>query len=587
METGRVGIASHALAIGAAYLAVATATIALTRFNGGVACLWFAGAVQISGLIVRPRREWPFVLVACALASVMATATVGVGLAAAVPLALVNMLEGYLAALLLRRWGGRFDPLDSLGHLASLVLAVGVAAPFVAAPLGAAAVTWATGIAFWQNLTFWLSAHALGNITAVPIFGFIASGAVQRWVATASRERLIEAAGLLTVVLASTAAVFSQSDLPLLFVPVLPAILTTFRIGRLGAAASALIVGGVGGWMTVAGSGPVYLIDADAAVRAQFFLFYMAATVLTVLPVAAELRHRRKLFHQLRESEARFRLLAENSSDIVMSTDVDGTVRYVSPAIRQMGGVDPDTVVGRRAVELVLPQHRGELIRAHEAVLASVDRTVSVDYRALTAAGEVRWFESNMRGVRDEAGRLTGTVSVVRDVSRRKQVEGELSRAAATDPLTGLANRRAFDAALDRLLAAGGQGCVAVIDLDHFKGVNDRFGHEAGDRVLTRFAELARGSLRDGDLIARLGGEEFGLLLPGADVERARAVCERLRALVAATAFPAGGAHLSVTASVGLAALTSGASRAAVLRAADEALYRAKADGRDRLTLAA
>lgn len=587
MRIGRVEIGVRAVAVGAVYLLVATATIALTRFGGGVACLWFAGAVQIAGLIVSPRRHWPAILFACGVGSVIATAAVGVGPAAALPLALVNMLEGWVAAVLLRRFGDEFDPLDSLGRLGVLVLAVGVAAPLVAAPLGAGAVSWATGTGYWRNLLFWLSAHALGNITAVPIFGFVASGAVRRWVENASRDRLMEAAGLLGMVLAATIIVFSQSAMPLLFVPVLPAILTTFRVGRLGAAASVLIVGGVGGLLTVMGQGPIQLVDGGPGVRAQFFLFYMAATVLTVLPVAAELRHRRRLFHRLSESEARFRLLAENSSDIVMSMNLDGSVRYVSPAIRMMGGIDPDAVMGRPAAELVMAEHRGDLARAHESVLLDPDRTVSVEHRALTADGEIRWFESNLRGVRDGTGRVTGSVSVVRDVSRRKQMEGELSRAAATDPLTGLANRRAFDAALDRVLGAGGRACVAVVDLDHFKRVNDTHGHEAGDRVLARFAELARGALRDGDLVARLGGEEFGVLLPGADAERAEAVCERLRAMVAATGFPAGRAVLRVTASIGLAEVAPDATRAEVMRAADDALYRAKAEGRDRLRLAA
>ncbi|WP_176473138.1 sensor domain-containing diguanylate cyclase [Sphingomonas lenta] len=576
-----------AVATGAAYFVVALATIALTRFGGGVACLWFAGAVQIAGLVVRPRREWPGILLACAAASAVATAWVGVGPVGAVPLALINMLEGVIAAHLLHRFDVGRDPLDSLGRLTRLVFAVGVAAPLATAPLGAAVVSRITGTSFFDNLVLWMSAHALGNISAVPILGFVASGAVGRWVRNASPERLAEAAGLVALTVGVTAGVFAQNGAPLLFAPVLPAMVTTFRVGRMGAAASVLIIAGVGGLCTVVGSGPVHLLDGDQVQKSQFFLLYLAATVLTILPVAADLRRRRTLFNELRESEARYRLLADNSTDIVLNLDVDGTIRYASPSIAQLGGFTPESVLGRNAVELVLPEHRAEVTRAHLAALEDPDSTVAVEYRAATASGEVRWFETHTRGFRNGLGEVTGVVSAIRDISQRKAVEGELSRAAATDPLTGLANRRVFDAALDRVLGAGGRACVAVVDLDHFKQVNDRFGHEAGDRVLARFAELARGSLRDGDLVARLGGEEFGVLLPSADVERAQAVCERLRLLVAATGFPAGRAVLRVTASIGLAEVAPGATRADVMRAADEALYRAKAEGRDRLRLAA
>lgn len=576
-----------AVATGLAYLIVATATIALTRFGGGVACLWFAGAVQVAGLIVTPRGRWPGIVLACALASVIATATVGVGLAAAPFMAAINMGEAVIAALLLERFGAKRDPLDSLGRLGGLILAVGIAAPLATAPFAAAVVTQATGTRFLDNFIFWASAHGLGNISAVPILGFVASGSVGRWVRAASRERLVEAAGLLTFTAAATTAVFAQNSLPLLFVPVVPAILTSFRIGRLGAAASVMIIAGAGGWLTMTGSGPVNLMDADNAGRSQFFLFYLAATVLTVLPVAAELRHRRRLFNQLRESEARYRLLADHSTDIVLNLGTDGSVRYASPSIAQLGGYTPDAVLGMKAVELVLREHRAEVTRAHLAALADPDSTFTVEYRALTASGEPRWFETHTRGVRNDLGQVTGAVSAIRDISARKAMEGELSRAAATDSLTGLPNRRAFDAALDGLLRREKAACIAIVDLDHFKRVNDRWGHEAGDRVLTAFAEIVRGTLRDGDMVARLGGEEFGILLPGAEIDRAQSVCERVRELVARAGFPVNGAVLRVTVSMGLASIAPGATRSEVLRIADEALYRAKAEGRDRLKLAA
>ena len=207
------------------------------------------------------------------------------------------------------------------------------------------------------------------------------------------------------------------------------------------------------------------------------------------------------------------------------------------------------------------------------------------------ADGSLRWFETHTRGVLDEDGQVTGAVCAVRDVSHRKTIEQELHRAAATDALTGLANRRAFDAELDRRIASVPDGAiaghVAVFDLDHFKRVNDTHGHAAGDSVLRSFARIARASVREGDMVARLGGEEFGVLLAGSGREQARLVCDRIRTALAASVLRIGDTAIVVTASAGVAAITGGSSSAAGLDAADMALYRAKAGGRDRLGLAA
>jgi diguanylate cyclase (GGDEF)-like protein len=154
----------------------------------------------------------------------------------------------------------------------------------------------------------------------------------------------------------------------------------------------------------------------------------------------------------------------------------------------------------------------------------------------------------------------------------------QLGRLAATDPLTGLANRRTWDGELDRALRAEprAEGCVAMLDLDHFKAYNDEHGHLAGDRLLKQAAAAWAEELRAGDVLARLGGEEFGLLLPGCTPEHAAAVVERLRA-----ATPAG-----QTCSAGLVSLRSREPAEALMTRADDALYAAKQAGRDRLSVA-
>jgi len=185
-----------------------------------------------------------------------------------------------------------------------------------------------------------------------------------------------------------------------------------------------------------------------------------------------------------------------------------------------------------------------------------------------------------------------GWVSAIRDISHRKSLELRLAYAAATDSLTGLANRRAFDALLDHKIgerrAAAGNSCVAIFDIDFFKRVNDAHGHAVGDLVLETFAAAALRTLRAGDHVARLGGEEFGLILNNADLKQAAQVCDRLRMAVALDITHApGDVAVSITVSAGIAQIDGSKTRLQVMRAADDALYRAKAGGRDQLAIAA
>ena len=163
-------------------------------------------------------------------------------------------------------------------------------------------------------------------------------------------------------------------------------------------------------------------------------------------------------------------------------------------------------------------------------------------------------------------------------------------RLASTDELTQLANRRHFDEALSaeviRAERFGDAVAVVVADLDNFKEVNDRFGHDVGDRVLQSFADVIRANVRDVDLPSRYGGEEFTVLLPGTDAEGGRQLAERLRVALEELPVVAGDITVSVTSSFGVAGFPDESSAAALLRAADRALYRAKAAGKNAVVVA-
>lgn len=168
----------------------------------------------------------------------------------------------------------------------------------------------------------------------------------------------------------------------------------------------------------------------------------------------------------------------------------------------------------------------------------------------------------------------------------------EVYQLATQDALTELVNRRHFTELLDKEIARAGRHqrslVLAILDLDLFKEINDQLGHIAGDVVLREFARIVRKQVRADDIAARIGGEEFAVLLPETTPEEARDFAERLRMAVEATVFHTGGEDRRITVSIGLALLGSEHSdRSALMRAADSALYRAKSLGRNRVEIAA
>ena len=201
-----------------------------------------------------------------------------------------------------------------------------------------------------------------------------------------------------------------------------------------------------------------------------------------------------------------------------------------------------------------------------------------------------------------EFTRSTSTLQLTVDASHRElgeirrqldQANGELKRAkelAHTDPLTGLSNRRALSELIVRDIARAHRTkeafCVAILDIDHFKRVNDRYGHAAGDQALMHVAFVAKSGVRETDAICRYGGEEFIILLPGASAEGAYFVIDRMRKMVEKTPFMFGGAKITLRYSAGVAELQADEDAEGLLERADRALYQAKRSGRNRVNMA-
>ncbi|MCK5931051.1 MAG: diguanylate cyclase [Fulvimarina manganoxydans] len=166
---------------------------------------------------------------------------------------------------------------------------------------------------------------------------------------------------------------------------------------------------------------------------------------------------------------------------------------------------------------------------------------------------------------------------------RRRHAHRLAESQAATDPLTGLPNRRMFERSASIACVRPGPASLLLIDIDHFKQVNDRWGHDVGDRVLCQVADAIRSSIRDSDVVARYGGEEMIVLLPSTDLDTAEAIAERIRSTIEHEVFHISRTIGDVTVSIGVAVTSNGTGYEAAFVAADRALYQAKGNGRNRV----
>jgi diguanylate cyclase (GGDEF)-like protein/PAS domain S-box-containing protein len=280
-----------------------------------------------------------------------------------------------------------------------------------------------------------------------------------------------------------------------------------------------------------------------------------------------------------------FRRYVEQCPDSVLVTDTGGRIVYANPAFERMTGYACAELVGRTPALLKSGLHEADFYRELWTALLG-----GREFRALFANrrknGEPYYEDKIIRPLFDDGGRATHFVSYGRDATERAREFDKLTHAATHDNLTDLPNRNLF---LDRLAQAlreaarrGEPVTVAILDLDRFRDTNNRHGHLAGDAVLQAVAARTRGCLREADTVARIGGDEFALVLPGAAGEAAAGVLQKV-VLANAAPLPWGGREIRATVSIGASVFPRDADdEEALRRLADQAMYAAKAAGGSR-----
>lgn len=262
-------------------------------------------------------------------------------------------------------------------------------------------------------------------------------------------------------------------------------------------------------------------------------------------------------------------------------TAVDGTFEEVNAALGVLLGRDPSELPGTSVDEALLADDAVRLRADRERVLGAGEATHQARYRARQAQGQVVSVSLSLAPLRDPSGVVTAVVVLAEDVTALEQQEVELAHRALHDPLTGLPNRVLFadrlQHALARLRREDSSLALLFVDIDGFKTVNDRFGHEEGDRVLAEAARRLAGAVRPGDTAARFGGDEFVVLCEKATREEADAVARRVVERWLAPVVVGNGESIVLTCSIGVAVTDSAAtSPDTLLREADASMYRDK-----------
>jgi len=307
--------------------------------------------------------------------------------------------------------------------------------------------------------------------------------------------------------------------------------------------------------------------------------------------VGNDITARKRAEEALLQQKKYLRAIFETEPECVKVVAPNGYLEDMNPAGLRMLEVDNlEEAQKYGLLEFVDPAYRQAFIKLHKSVCAG--NSGILEFPIKGKKGTIRWLETHATPLRGEKGTTISLLGITRDITEHKLFRQELEQQARIDYLTGVNNRGYFmqlaDLELARAKRYGGSLSIFMMDIDFFKKVNDSHGHKVGDIVLKKLTEVCRESLREVDIIGRIGGEEFAILLPETEQDEAVEVAERLRAAIASAKVPLeSGLPLHFNVSIGVASLvTRDDNMDVLLNQADRALYEAKNSGRNRVCLA-
>jgi len=306
--------------------------------------------------------------------------------------------------------------------------------------------------------------------------------------------------------------------------------------------------------------------------------------------MVADITQRKAAESELLAAEARYRALVETAHDLVWSVDPDGRWSYLNSSSRMIYGLDPEDMIGHNIEEFCAPDNAEADKQAFSQLLTGRD-LYQYETVHLSSDGKRRHLSFNAKAHMDDDGKVLQISGTARDITDQKAFHQQLTYQAEHDSLTKLFNRHYFQEELERTVARVSRNPEATcalfyIDLDQFKYINDTLGHAAGDRLLVEITQLLLSHVRDGDLLARFGGDEFTLLLYNIRAADVMVAAEHFRQLFENYTFLQDGKSFNISCSIGAAVIDNLVETAEeALSHADLACNMAKAQGRNRINL--
>jgi diguanylate cyclase (GGDEF)-like protein/PAS domain S-box-containing protein len=587
----RSGFPAMLLAASLSFL-ICLASGILKQWWGEVAPIWVANGVLVAqAMVVTSKRTRMLVLGGGMLGFLGANLYVGESLYVSSCFTAADMVEVVIALLLGPRALSAAELIRPRAGL-RFVLGAVIAAPVISGLVAMSLLDgWSTVHPF-SSLGNWVLSDALGVAIFVPSALIFFSGEMLDLFRSEKRLRAI---GLLSALGVITLAVFGQNKIVAMYWILPPIAWLAFEIELAGVLLGVLITIALAIFLTLNRLGPLWLLPyPDNHDRILTLQVLMLAAIAVAFPISVMQSERNRLMRLLRAGEQRYRMLAEHSDDVVMELALDGTVQYASPRLVFSLGHEPQSMVGRSALELADPRDR-------PLVQAAIDLAIrrrgesSLEFRARRDNGSVFWAEGFFSMLPQLSRHAQPALAfMLRNVHRKKEQEAtreerqtQLERLAYLDELSGLHNRRYFDEQLARRLArVAGEHTVTLllIDVDHFKAFNDLYGHVCGDACLRSVAAALREAAHEADVVARFGGEEFAVIVE--EGESALRLAQHIRARIEALAIPHAASDAGVvTLSIGMADTRTypTSDPRMLLTLADERLYHAKRAGRNRI----
>lgn len=336
-------------------------------------------------------------------------------------------------------------------------------------------------------------------------------------------------------------------------------------------------------WVTFSNDGHQELLETTKAP-----VYDHHGKLIGVLGIAHNITDRKKAEDLLTEQKEYLETIVENEPECVKVVSLDGQLQTMNRAGLEMLEVDSLEEAQKTGLsEFVNLEHRKAFFELHKKVCSGESGVLEFPIKG--KRGTERWLETHAAPLHDAQGNVTAFLGITRDITEHKVYQSTLESQARVDYLTGVNNRRHFmelaEVELARAIRYENTLSLLMMDIDFFKKVNDSHGHKTGDAVLRKLAEVSRLALREVDIIGRLGGEEFAILLPETDHREAYEVADRLRQELGKARIALGsGLPLSFTVSIGVTSLLSKEDNIdMLLNRADVALYEAKNSGRNKV----